>query len=128
MRSDDLYLVDIIEAADSIAGMIAGKTAESFATDQVLSSAVQYQLMVAGEACSKLEEATLEFMPNAPIAQIRGFRNRIVHGYFAVDLEIVWEVASQHVPELASDAGTALKRLFPTVFSQLQERRGRAET
>lgn len=85
-RLDDLYLVDIIEAFERIARMIEGRDFAAFEENEVLQSAVQYQLMVMGEACSKLQDATLAEMPEVPLSQVRGFRNRIVHGYFAIDL------------------------------------------
>lgn len=66
-------------------------------------------------------------MPDVPIAQVGGFRNRLVHGYFSVDLEIVWEVASVHTPSLALAAERALADLFPETYRRLQERRQAGE-
>lgn len=123
MRLDDLYLVDVIEAAERVGRMIANADSAQFESDELLSSAVQYQLVVIGEACSKLQPSTVAQMPETPITQVRGFRNRLVHGYFATDLSIVWEVASQHAPSLASGAESALQSLFPDTFLRLQEKR-----
>ena len=53
MRLDDLYLVDIIEAAERIGRMIAGVDFDGFEDDEMLTSAVQYRLIM-GEACTKL--------------------------------------------------------------------------
>lgn len=89
MRLDDLYLVDIIEAAERIARMIAPVEFSGFKDDEMLTSAIQYRLIVMGEACTKLQRPTRAQMPDVPIAQVSGFRNRLVHGYFSVDLEIV---------------------------------------
>lgn len=122
-RPDDLYLVDIIEASDRVASMILSHNFEAFEQDELLNSAVQYNLMIVGEACGRLQESTLIAMPNAPISQIRAFRNRIVHGYFSVDLAIVWEVATVHMPLLATGALSALSTLFPETHARLEGRR-----
>lgn len=90
MRLDDLYLVDVIEAAERIARMIAGEDFDSFGANDVLSSAVLYQLVIVGEACGKMRPETLEQIPDVPMGQVRGFRNRLVHAYFDVDLQVVW--------------------------------------
>ncbi len=128
MRLDDLYLVDIIESAEKLTSMIGGIGEEAFKDDEMLSSAVQYLLIVMGEACGKLQPPTLAGMPSVAVAQVRAFRNRLVHGYFAVDLEIVWLVATEHVPLLANAAELALTSLFPDTFRKLQQRRGHDET
>jgi uncharacterized protein with HEPN domain len=126
-RPDDLYLVDVIEAAEHLAEMIQGCNQASFQTNDLLASAVQYRLIVIGEACARLQDETLGVMANAPFPQIRGFRNRLVHGYFTIDLGIVWEVASRHVPALASEAERALQELFPETYARLLVRRGQGE-
>ena len=117
----------MIEAAEHVASMVANISIPKFEADDMLSSAVQYRLMVIGEACSRLAEATMSLMQAAPFPQIRGFRNRIVHGYFAVDLEVVWEVATVHVPALALEAEEALRQLFPDTYERLMERRASGE-
>lgn len=54
MRLDDLYLVDIVEAAERIGRMIAGVDFNGFEDDEMLTLAVQYRLIVMGGACTKL--------------------------------------------------------------------------
>ncbi len=127
MRHDDLYLVDIIESAEKLAKMIQGVDTEGFKTDVKLTAATQYLLIVAGEACGKLQPSTVEAMPDVPMHQVRGFRNRLVHGYFDVDLDLVWEVAHDHIPPLQAAAELALERVFPDTFLRLQERRADGE-
>lgn len=58
MRLDDLYLVDVIEAAGRVARMMRGVNHDSFLGDELLASAVQYQLIIVGEACAKMQRAS----------------------------------------------------------------------
>lgn len=108
--------------------MVSNVTLSEFLSDDVLTSAVRFQLMVAGEACGRLSPSTVDLMADAPFDEIRGFRNRLVHGYFAVDLAIVWEVATVHLPELSEQAEYALAELFPTTHEQLRNRRSGADS
>ena len=66
-------------------------------------------------------------MPAVSIVQVSWFRNRLVHGYFSVDMEVVWEVATTHAPSLALAAERALADLFPETYRRLQERRQAGE-
>jgi uncharacterized protein with HEPN domain len=63
---------------------------------------------VIGEAASRLSENTRETSPNVPWHEIIAMRNRLVHGYFAVDLDILWTVVNDDLPELIE----ALDRLI----------------
>ncbi len=103
--------------------MLKGTEPSEFDSNDMLCSATQYLLIVIGEACVKLQTASLEEMPEVPIDKVRGFRNRLVHGYFDVDLVVIWSVATDHVPVLANAAESALRKLFPETYSKLQERR-----
>jgi uncharacterized protein with HEPN domain len=57
-------------------------------------------LEVIGEAASKVSEEAREMLPTVPWPKIIGMRNRIVHAYFDVDRDIVWETTIQELPSL----------------------------
>jgi uncharacterized protein with HEPN domain len=61
-----------------------------------------------GEATLQLSDQTRQAIPQLPFRRMRGMRNVIAHDYAAVDLRIVWEVATVHVPELR----TVLEQCF----------------
>ena len=100
MRRSELYLADIIEAADDIAEFVLGLDPDSFAGNKIVRSAVLQKLIVIGEAASRLPSEFRERHPDIEWADIAAFRNRVVHAYFSVEWEIVWVAATEEVPRL----------------------------
>lgn len=72
--------------------------------------AVLRQLQVLGEAARKIPAAVREAYPEIPWHKISGMRNKVVHEYFVVDLEVVWLTAVSDVPALRPDLERILKR------------------
>ncbi|MCW5935412.1 MAG: DUF86 domain-containing protein [Fimbriimonadia bacterium] len=122
-RLDDLYLVDVIEAASAISRMLKDVSFEEFNSNEVLCSAVLYQLVIVGEACVAMSDTTRDSIEDVPFSKVRGFRNRLVHGYFSIDDQIVWSIATQDVPLLSDAVETALQKLFPETFQRLEQER-----
>ncbi len=87
------------ETIDRIQSYTAGMTREELAADQCTLDAVVWNLTVLGEAARHVPDDITDANPGIPWSQIRGTRNRVVHGYDRIDFEIVWEVIQQ---ELAS--------------------------
>ena len=81
-RTADLYLVDVIDAADAIARSVRGLSSDEFIAQPEKRDSVLWNLMIIGEAMTRLSAEMAQEMPEVPWEQIRGFRNRIVHGYF----------------------------------------------
>ena len=73
---------------------------DDFRTDEMMKRAVCYALQVIGEAANNLSDTAQAKAPTIPWPRIIGFRNRVVHGYFAIDFEEVWRIATADVPEL----------------------------
>ncbi len=111
MRPEKLYLSDIIEAADAIARFLSGVGEDSFMRDELRQSAVLQKLIVIGEAAERLPKEFKERYSEIPWRDIAAFRNIAVHQYFAVDWSIVWETATQEVPELRRKIALLLERL-----------------
>ena len=63
-------------------------------------------IQVIGEAASGLSDELTSAHPKVPWRQIVAIRNRVVHGYFEVDLDILWDVATIDVPHLADQIRT----------------------
>ena len=108
MRPDDLYLVDLIEAAAAIAQYLDGVAKDRWDGDEMLRSAVLHKLMVIGEAAARLSPATRASMPDIPWPAVVGFRNLVVHEYFALDTDIVWHTARVQVPIVHQVAASCL--------------------
>lgn len=100
MRRDGERLADIIEAAEKIS-IRAGKGRHAFDADEDVQIVLVHLIQVIGEAASGLSDELISAHPEVPWRQIVAIRNRVVHGYFEVDLDILWDVATIDVPHLA---------------------------
>jgi uncharacterized protein with HEPN domain len=101
METDQLgRLRDILEAARLIASYIEDTTETDFRADKQKQDAVIRRIEIIGEATAHLTDQTRKTIPDLPFRKMRGMRNIIAHDYANVDLKIVWEVATLHVPEI----------------------------
>ncbi|MEO7540008.1 MAG: HepT-like ribonuclease domain-containing protein [Pyrinomonadaceae bacterium] len=78
-------------------------TFEQFAADDKTIDAVARNFEIIGEAANRLSDEFKSGHPEIDWDRIRGFRNRIVHDYFGIDLAIVWNIAQNFLPKLAID-------------------------
>jgi uncharacterized protein with HEPN domain len=99
-RDDTILLKDMLDYARRAATAVEGASREALGTDAVLAGALERFLEVIGEAASRLEESTRESAPDIPWREIIAMRNRLVHGYFAVDPDILWTVVKEDLPAL----------------------------
>ena len=100
MRDEELYLRDIVEAAGAIDRFLAGMNEDKWIDDEVRQSAVMHQLIIIGEAASRLPREFRETHLQIAWTDIVGFRNLAVHAYFSVSWPIVWVTATEDVPVL----------------------------
>lgn len=103
MRRDGALLGDLLTAADDARRFIVGMDEDSFIADEIVRCAVAYQLVIMGEAANRLSTETRARSPEVPWAAIVGLRNRVIHGYFAVDWTIVYDVVRHELPELIEE-------------------------
>lgn len=99
-RTPELLIEDILDSAIKIQRYTAGLTFEQFLSDDKTVDAVIRNFEIIGEASSRLPEDYRAANSNIDWARIRGFRNRIVHGYFGVDHTIVWNIIENFLPKL----------------------------
>ena len=100
MRSDELYLRDIVEAAETIERFLAGIDRKTFLADEMRQSAVLHKLIVIGEAVARLSKSFRESHPDIEWRDVVGFRNFAVHAYFSISFPIVWVTATKDAPAL----------------------------
>ncbi|MBI2917088.1 MAG: DUF86 domain-containing protein [Chloroflexi bacterium] len=85
---------------DKVTQFIGDMCLNDFAGDDKTSFAVFRALEVIGEAAKQVPAPVRRRHPDVPWRRMAGMRDRLIHGYFGVDTEIVWETATQLVPEL----------------------------
>ena len=97
------YLGHILEAIERIQGYVANLNEADFLSSQIVQDAVIRNLEVIGEASRNIERVHPEFAaahPELPLALANDMRNALAHGYFKVDLEIVWKTIHNDLPQL----------------------------
>jgi uncharacterized protein with HEPN domain len=110
-RDDRLRLVDILQSLDHIEQHVGGRTKEAFVTDNVAIDGVAYRLVVVGEAVANLPSELLAKESAVPWSEIRALRNRLVHAYFGIDLDIMWGIIANDLAPLRSAVARLLKGL-----------------
>lgn len=97
------YLGHILEAAQNAVDFTDGLEWSDFAEDKRTQQACIMNLLIIGEAAAKLMDKYPEFTQvhsDIPWQSMRGMRNRIAHGYFEIDLQVVWQTIQSALPEL----------------------------
>lgn len=122
MRTDDLYLVDILDAAREIRRFLAGTARERFATDDLTRSAVLWQFTVLLEAAGRLSAETRGAFPDVPWDNVRSLRNRLIHGYFTLEVPVLWDIVSTSVPDLERKTEAVLRERYPETYRRAKER------
>jgi uncharacterized protein with HEPN domain len=108
IKDDTVYLGHMLDQARKVAGKVQGKTRAEFDADENLRLALAHLVQTIGEAARRVSDATKTASPEVPWRQIMGMRHRIVHDYMNVDEDILWTVATIHVPALAVLLGTLM--------------------
>jgi len=105
---DGVRLLHMLEHSREAIQLVIGRTRQDLDTDRVLSLALVRLLEIVGEAASGVSSDARSKRPDVPWAEIVGLRNRLIHGYDAVDLDVIWSIIEHDLPalvrELESDA------------------------
>jgi uncharacterized protein with HEPN domain len=99
-RDPEVLVEDMLTAICKIERYTLGMDEELFRQDEKTTDAVVRNLEILGEAARQLPEEFVVRYPNVSWRQIAGLRNRIVHDYFGLDLEIIWQVIRHDLPPL----------------------------
>ena len=110
-RTPRLLLEDIQESAEKILEYTKDFTFDEFSKDNKTVDAVIRNFEIIGEASNLLPDEIKDKYSETDWHRIRGFRNRIVHDYFGVDLQIVWKITFDQIPGLITDIVKILRRL-----------------
>lgn len=91
---------DMLEAIDRVSRYTEGWSKEQFEADEKTVDAVIRNLIVVGEAARHVDDEVWLRFPDIPWKKLRALRNVVVHEYFGVDPEILWETLQQDLPPL----------------------------
>ncbi|HTW79133.1 MAG TPA: DUF86 domain-containing protein [Terracidiphilus sp.] len=102
LRARD-YLGHMLDAVGQIECYLAGKTLAEFLEDRLLQDGVVRNIEVLGEASKRMLDAVPDAvikLPGIPFTAIYAMRNQLSHGYFSIDLDLVWKVVEKDIPDL----------------------------
>lgn len=104
MKKDPKILIaHILQSIDFVEEYSKGIQKEQFIGDYEKQDAIIRRLEIIGEAVASLENKFKESYPNIPWQDIADMRNRLIHEYFAIDLDLVWEVLQKDIPALKTN-------------------------
>lgn len=111
MRRERLYLQDILNACLRVQKYLSDVSFDDFVNNEEKSDAVIHNLQVIGEAARLTPDSVRQLAPNVPWSRIVGMRHMLVHTYFGLDLEIIFDVAKNEVPALTDEVSIMLELL-----------------
>lgn len=106
-----VYLDDIVESIEKIEKYTTNISYEKFAEDSLLVDGVIRNLEIIGEAVKNLPAQIKTKYPDIEWKKIAGLRDILIHEYFGVNLEIIWDVVANKVPELKTSIKKILEEL-----------------
>jgi uncharacterized protein with HEPN domain len=110
-RSWQFRLEDMLLCTRNILDYTNGISKEEFMAERKAIEAVLYNLVIIGEAASRISEQDQSGVSEVPWNSIRGMRNRLIHDYPGMDLEIVWQTVQEDIPALKSILSEVVARL-----------------
>ena len=108
-KDDRIRLQHMLEAAEEAVAFARGQRREELEGDRKLTLALLKCIEVVGEAAARISEPTRLEYTGIPWPDIIGMRNRLVHTYFEIDLNLVWETVQRDLPPLIAE----LRKILP---------------
>ncbi len=97
-----LILGQMLDHAREAADLARGHTRADLESDRLLNLALQRLLEIVGEAANRMPREDRDQCPEIPWSEIVALRNRLIHGYDVVDLDILWQITSEDLPALVA--------------------------
>ena len=109
MQKDDFIRIQhMLEAAQEAVAFAEGRSRNDLATDRMLSLAIVRCVEIVGEAAANVSAEGRDRCPQIPWNDIVGMRNRVVHAYFDIDLQLVWDTIIDDLPPLIAELDIVL--------------------
>lgn len=102
------YLQDIMTSVNDIEGFISNQSFEEFKRDKKTVNAVIRSFEIIGEAARNLPLDIKEQYPDVPWSKMSGMRDRMIHEYFGVDLEIIWQTIKEDLSQLKKQLASSI--------------------
>lgn len=100
MTDDAVYVQHMLDSIARIESYTEDVGEREFKEEPLIQDAVIRHLEIVGEAASRISEATQQRHDDVPWRDITGMRNKLIHGYFGVDVDVVWETIVEDLPPL----------------------------
>jgi uncharacterized protein with HEPN domain len=103
MKDPIIFIEHIIENINDIENFSKGIKKEDFLKNKEKQNAIIRSIEIIGEAVKNLHEKIKNTYPKVPWKGIAGTRDKIIHHYFGVDLELIWKVVKENLPDLKKE-------------------------
>ena len=110
-RDDRIYLDHIVVSFTKVVQYLDDVSYEAYFEDEEKQDAIIRKIEVAGEATKRLSPEFREKYVHIPWRAIAGMRDKLIHDYFDVDLDTVWETATKDIPDLIPEIESILEEL-----------------
>jgi len=118
-RDIQLFVADIIESINAINVFTLGCDYSSFVSDRKTYSATLREFIVIGEAIAHIPEEIKADFPDVAWRLIKDFRNFIIHEYFGIDAEIVWDAVEKELPQLLMEITRLQNKLIASDYNAI---------
>jgi len=108
-EGDAAYIQDMLDAGAAVQRHVSGKSRQDYDAQEMLRDAIERKVEIFGEAARRISQATRDAHPEIPWRKIMATRHILAHDYGRVNPNVLWRIATQHIPE----ALVQLRKLLP---------------
>ena len=101
-KHDEIRILHMLDAIEEALSFVSDKDRKHLDQERMLVLALIKDIEIVGEAASRISDEAKQAAPDIPWASITGMRNRLIHAYFDINLDILWQTVSKDLPELSN--------------------------